>query len=34
MFRYIAGFLTAFLFIRFCLFILDQYDYIDLKPGF
>lgn len=36
MFRYIAGILTAFLFIGSVfafLYIIDQYDYIDLKPG-
>lgn len=36
MFRYIAGILTALLFIGSViglLYILDQYNYIDLKPG-
>ncbi|NLW56225.1 MAG: hypothetical protein GX050_06365, partial [Firmicutes bacterium] len=36
MFRYIAGILTAFLFIgSVCgfLYILDQYNYVDLKPS-
>ncbi len=36
MFRYIAGLLTAFLFIgSVCgfLYILDQYNYVDLKPS-